>query len=317
MKVSDLQVGKQLFVGIGVPEPLGRSEEEIRGSAYIESPVILGKCDDWTDVEATLMVAREINTDREEHADRSLHVKGNTRLEGDTDTVDALTVSGGDVHTANFYGEEHENAVYIHGDLFVTGDVDCGNKGRLASRFATADSLGKIFDMVHPTKGNGYRLAYACIEGPEVGVYFRGRVKNSNEIKLPYYWKDLVHENSISVQLQPIGSHQDVIVKKWDDEKIYLQSNGGMPIDCFYHVYAERKDINPLHVEYKGDTHADYPDPNHRNFDPSDETRNLLDERYRGPRNTITKNKKVGEIARKHLTTDIADVEPVPVDETD
>ena len=75
MKVSDLQVGKQLFVGIGVPEPLGRSEEEIRGSAYIESPVILGKCDDWTDVEATLMVAREVNTDREEHADRSLYVK--------------------------------------------------------------------------------------------------------------------------------------------------------------------------------------------------------------------------------------------------
>ena len=86
MKVSDLQVGKQLFVGIGVPEPLGRGEEEIRGSAYIESPVILGKCDDWTDVEATLMVAREVNTDREEHADRSLYVKGNAFLEGDDGT---------------------------------------------------------------------------------------------------------------------------------------------------------------------------------------------------------------------------------------
>ena len=200
MKVSDLQVGKQLFVGIGVPEPLGRSEEEIRGSAYIESPVILGKCDDWTDVEATLMVAREVNTDREEHADRSLYVKGNTRLEGDTDTVDALTVSGGDVHTANFYGEEHENAVYIHGDLYVTGKTDTDEKGRLAARFGQADARPKPFDISHPSK-EGWRLRYACIEGPEVAVYCRGRVKNKREILLPNYWNDLVHINSISVQI--------------------------------------------------------------------------------------------------------------------
>ena len=37
-------------------------------------------------------------------------------------------------------------------------------------------------------------------------------------IKLPDYWKDLVDVESISVQLQPIGAHQDVIVKRWDDE---------------------------------------------------------------------------------------------------
>ncbi len=62
-----------------------------------------------------------------------------------------------------------------------------------------------------------------------------------------------------------------------------------MPIDCFYHVYAERKDVNPLHVEYEGNSWKDYPDPNHLNKDPDDETRNLLDPQYRGPRNTITR----------------------------
>ena len=97
-----------------------------------------------------------------------------------------------------------------------------------------------------------------------------------------------MHVDSITVQLQPVGAHQDIIVKRWDDEKIYLQSNGGMPIDCFYHVYGERKDINPLHVEYEGETWEEYPDQNHRNFDPLDESRNLLDETYRGPRNTVT-----------------------------
>ena len=147
--------------------------------------------------------------------------------------------------------------------------------------------IPKPFDIKHPSK-EGWRLRYACIEGPEVAVYCRGRVKNKTEILLPNYWKDLVHTNSISVQLQPIGAHQDVIVKRWDDEKIYLQSNGGMPINCFYHVYAERKDINPLITEYEGDSWKDYPDPN---FDPEkvnykDQT--FTDPRFAGPPNTIT-----------------------------
>ena len=77
---------------------------------------------------------------------------------------------------------------------------------------------------------------------------------------MPSYWKDLVHEDTITVQLQPVGAHQDIIIKRWDAEKIYLQSNGGLPIDCFYHVYAERKDVNALIVEYKGNSWEDYPD---------------------------------------------------------
>ena len=85
-------------------------------------------------------------------------------------------------------------------------------------------------------------------------------MRNKKEIELPSYRKDLVHVDSISVQLQPIGAHQNIIVKRWDDEKIYLQAHGGMPIDCFFHVYAERKDINPLTVEYEGKTWEDYPD---------------------------------------------------------
>ena len=156
----------------------------------------------------------------------------------------------------NIKGEKAVNTVYIDGDVYVTGDVDCGNKGRLASRFATADSLPKPFDMVHPTKGEGHRLRYACIEGPEVGVYFRGRTQD-NEIILPDYWKDLVVIDTITVQTQSVGTSQDIIVKEWDDSKITLEG----VTDCFYHVYGERKDVNPLVVEYEGQTWEDYPDP--------------------------------------------------------
>lgn len=145
--------------------------------------------------------------------------------------------------------------------LYVGGNAyfDHPNIGDLSDRFNTADARPKPFDMVHPTLGEGHRLRYACIEGPEVGVYFRGRLKGETEIQLPSYWKDLVHTESISVQLQPIGTHQSIIVKEWDENKVVLESD--KPIDCFYHVYAERKDVNSVVVEYTGDSWKDYPDP--------------------------------------------------------
>ena len=157
--------------------------------------------------------------------DRSVYVNGNQYINGDSGTSNALYVTGGG----------SVDSLYVDGDVYVTGRVDCGNKGRLASRFSSADARPKPFDLKHPSR-EGYRLRYACIEGPEVGVYVRGRVKDEKVIDLPKYWKDLVHEDSITVQLQPIGAHQDIIVEKWDDEKIYLQSKEEVPINCFYPV---------------------------------------------------------------------------------
>lgn len=116
----------------------------------------------------------------------------------------------------------------------------------------------KGFDIVHPTKEN-HRLRYVCLEGPEGGVYIRGRVKNLTEIELPEYWKKLVDIESITVSLTPIGKYQEVSVKSWDSEKVYLQSNNKTLIDCFYHIFAERIDGEKLIVEYAGETPADYP----------------------------------------------------------
>ena len=113
----------------------------------------------------------------------------------------------------------------------------------------------KAFDIPHPTRENR-RLVHGCLEGPEYGVYTRGRLTNKKEIILPSYWKGLVDWTTISVNLTPIGSHQHLIVKRFDEEKIYLQSNGGMPIDCFYHVYAERMDIPRIEVEPEVDTES-------------------------------------------------------------
>ena len=208
----------------------------------------------------------------------AVNTKGNQTIDGDGGTANGLKVSGG----------SSVNTVYIDGDLYVSGSTDTGNKGRLQSRFSSADARPKPFDIKHPSK-EGYRLRYACIEGPEVGVYCRGRVRGEKIIKLPDYWKDLVDIESISVQLQPIGAHQDVIIKRWDDQFIYLQAQGGMPVNCFYHVYAARKDVNPLYVEYEGESWKDYPDPNFNpETAPDPDNPNFNDPNYRPKRNTIT-----------------------------
>jgi len=250
MDLPDLNVGGQLKVGTGIVPAIKEGNSKINGSMFAEGPVVFGAPLRFPTANATLMVAPLTNSDPDlGDTDRSLFVKGDTRFEGDGRTPNAVYIKGSTT-----------NVLYVDGDVFVTGKVDCGNKGKLAARFRQADSRPKKFDMKHPSKGDGHRLTYACIEGPEVGVYFRGRLTNKTEIEMPWYWKDLVHTNSISVQLQPIGSHQDIIVKRVDEKKIYLQAKGEMPIDCYYHVYAERKDCNPLIVEYEGETYEDYPD---------------------------------------------------------
>ncbi len=270
--------GGQLVVAepFTTPTALGVGPTKVDWSAFVQGPLQVGQVGDFSSATATQMIGRTdtISTPL------ALNTRGNVNIEGDGGTANGLLVSGG----------SSVDAVYVVGDMYVTGKVDCGNKGRLASRFAAADASPKPFDLVHPTKGKGHRLRYACIEGPEVGVYFRGRLRNQTQIGLPYYWKDLVNTNSISVQIQPIRAHQDIIVKRWDDEFIYLQANGGLPIDCFYHVYAERKDINPLHVEYEGETWRDYPDPN---FNPDtapnpEDPNRFNDPQYRGLPNTVT-----------------------------
>ena len=211
----------------------------------------------------------------------SMQVDGNTLMVGNPKTANTLSLMPGCAGV---------DVLRVQGDAFFSGAVDCGNKGKLAARFAAADASPKPFDLEHPTKGKGHRLRHACIEGPEVAVYYRGRLRGSNKIFLPYYWKDLVHEESITVQLQPIGDrHFHLNVVAFTNEWILLKEADDKPIDCFYHVYGERKDINPLITEYEGDGWEDYPDPNYDPNKVDSEEKNTKDPRFAGPPNTITK----------------------------
>jgi hypothetical protein len=103
----------------------------------------------------------------------------------------------------------------------------------------------KSFVIDHPTKPN-MKLNYGSLEGPENGVYVRGKLEDSNIIELPEYWTKLVDTNSITVQLTSIGSPQNLYVEDIIDNKIIV---GGLETKCFYIVHAERIDVDKLEVE--------------------------------------------------------------------
>ena len=105
----------------------------------------------------------------------------------------------------------------------------------------------------HPSIKN-YNLNLEGLIGPENAVFHRGRVISQKEISLPTYWEDLVEETSISVHLTPVGAHQNIIVKRIGENKVHLQAQGGMPIDCYYLLIGERKDIPDLKAEEQVDT---------------------------------------------------------------
>lgn len=122
-----------------------------------------------------------------------------------------------------------------------------------ATNFTATGSVSaatKSFLIPHPTKP-GMKLRYGSLEGPENGVYIRGRL-TGDTIELPEYWTKLVDANSITVSLTSIGKHQDLFVKEIADNKIIVgnQNLFGNKIDCFYVVYGERVDVEKLVVEF-------------------------------------------------------------------
>ena len=102
----------------------------------------------------------------------------------------------------------------------------------------------KEFTIPHPTK-KGKTLSHGSLEGPEFGVYVRGKSKDK-KVYLPDYWKDLVHEDSITVQLTPIGKSENLYVVDYNTEYIEVEND----VEYFYYVQAERKDVDKLEVEF-------------------------------------------------------------------
>ena len=158
-------------------------------------------------------------------------------------------------------------SLYVKGDSAFIGDIAVNGSqtitknltisGTMRAGFATWSSsivaTSKLFDIEHPSKGKGHRLAHASLEGPEIGVYHRGVLEDSQIINLPDYLKDLVDSKTITVHLTPIGNYQ-YLHYTLAENKIVVRNFGNASIHCSYIVYGERKDVERLTVEYQSDT---------------------------------------------------------------
>jgi hypothetical protein len=242
MKVPDLEVKKTLYVGAGDPSlPLGKGPLQIRGGAFIESPAVFGQIPPF--LYGNVNIGPAINPDI---------------------TVDPF------IPGAMCTGINNPYSLAVVGPSAFLGILDCnaninagGNitaQGEVMSRCGVHIlSAKKNFDIPHPTK-EGWRLRHTCPEGPTNDVYIRGKLRNGNVIDFPEYWRELVDPDSITVSITPVGTHQDIIVHKIEDNKVFLHSS--RPINCHYHVYGERVDGERLIPEYEGTTPADYPGNN-------------------------------------------------------
>jgi hypothetical protein len=120
-----------------------------------------------------------------------------------------------------------------------------GGNLTIPGAFAAAS---KSFLIPHPTKP-GMQLRYGSLEGPENGVYVRGKLVDANVIELPDYWTGLVHADSITVNLTAAGAGQQLYVERVENNCVYIVNETGKPVNCFYTVYGERKDVDKLVVE--------------------------------------------------------------------
>ena len=205
---------------------------------------------------------------------------------------DTITDATGNVcGIATQRGDAHIDACGdFDGDLLMDGALTAANAGphRIASvqisggaitpatgtlsftgnvtGTASGNKLLGNFDIPH-VKQKGKRIRHIIAEGPEAGIYVRGKLEGTNIIELPEYWDGLVDPDTITVTLTQIGTSQDLIVQEISGSIVILKSGTGERIHCFYEVWAARW-LNPmnhdekLQVVYEGETPDDYPGGN-------------------------------------------------------
>jgi hypothetical protein len=133
--------------------------------------------------------------------------------------------------------------------ISMTNGVIDGAGNTNINNFDQINANVKNFDIEHPSK-EGWRLRYSVLEGPEYGVYIRGKVEGDGVITLPDYWKDLIYPDSISVQLTPIGKACIHYIINVDSSQITVGCECG-DVNAYYVVFAERKVDPTLVVEYQ------------------------------------------------------------------
>ena len=199
---------------------------------------------------------------------QKLHVAGNIELQSaweigsnDGSYWQRIRTEDSSVSTTNAFNFETRNgsgSFIKHMVIRNDGNVGIGvtNPSYALQVGGSIVGTSKNFIIDHPTK-EGKKLLHACIEGPEAAVYFRGK-STSNIIEMPDYWIGLVDIDTMTVDITAIGPNQDIYVESIaDNGEITIAANTEEPLNYFYVVYGERKDIGKLDIEIVDPEYSD------------------------------------------------------------
>ena len=172
-----------------------------------------------------------------------------------TNSGTGILIIGDNNGDVRIRGKSGEESIVANDDGAVELYYDNSKKLETTSGGVTVTGLltatTKSFTIDHPTKP-GKKLRHGSLEGPENGVYIRGK-SNNNSIELPEYWTKLVDEDSITVQLTAIGKPQQLYVERIDNNIVYVQSEENRKnisqLNYYYLIHAERIDVDKLQVE--------------------------------------------------------------------
>jgi hypothetical protein len=194
-----------------------------------------------------------------------LNTTGSITLAGNLGSTFSTEDVGSDVFL--FIGESSTANKSVFGaDVIISGTLDVKNGNNQSVLTVNNNKVGiglanpiyalevngdfaattKSFVIDHPSKP-GWKLRHGVLEGPENGVYIRGK-SNSRIIKLPEYWKNLVDKESITINITPIESPHVIYVKSVSINEIIVDCNEEN-INYYYKIHASRKDCT-FEIEY-------------------------------------------------------------------
>jgi hypothetical protein len=203
---------------------------------------------------------------------------------GNIDQNSFITLTGGTVsdNVITFVGQNdtenitilevyYENGTFTSNRIVRTDDKSLTFRGSNANQFKLTnlvegngntietgsgstvnfrvDSAGNIFatskSFIIPNQTKeGYNLRHGSLEGPENGVYFRGKT-TASYIVTPLEWEWLVDLDTVTVILTS-NCGDDIYVSEINSTMITV---GGNTCEYSYVVYGERKDIDKMDID--------------------------------------------------------------------
>ncbi len=141
--------------------------------------------------------------------------------------------------------------------IAANGDVVIGTPSSPGTFhvYGTVSTTVKDFRIPHPLDPDRRVLVHSSLEGPEIGVYYRGEAQLQDgqaEVDLPTYFEALTVKERRTVQLTPLDGWSPLyVVKGVENGRFTVRTaQGGDPAQRFYwEVKAVRADVPHMQVE--------------------------------------------------------------------